>query len=134
MSVINSEFIGYEPKGEDVPFTRGGAIISTDAGQALGYSIENIQKRGISFVNPGEEVYKGMVIGLNSRKDDMPMNPCKGKKLTNMRAAAADTTVKLTPATKMSLEQCITFIGPDELLEVTPKHLRLRKKKLDFKI
>lgn len=133
LCVIHSEFMGYEPKGEDIPFMRNGAIVSSETGQALAYSIENLQNRGISFVNPGEEVYRGMIVGLSSRKEDMYMNVCKGKKLTNMRAAAADATIKLTPATKMSLEQCITFIGPDELLEVTPKHLRLRKKVLVVK-
>jgi GTP-binding protein len=133
LGVIHSEFLGYEPKGESTPFMRNGAIVSGETGQALGYSIENLQKRGVSFINPGDEVYRGMVVGLNSRKEDMLMNVCKGKKLTNMRAASADATIKITPAVKMSLEQCITFIAADELLEVTPKHLRLRKKELNFK-
>ena len=130
LCTINSEFAGYQPKGPDLPFARNGAVVAHETGQALGYAIENLQKRATSFINPGEEVYKGMIVGLNSRQDDMVFNICKGKKLTNMRAAAADTTIRLTPATKMSLEQCLTFLGPDELLEVTPKHLRLRKKTL----
>jgi GTP-binding protein len=130
LATINAEFAGYQPKGPDLPFARNGVVVAHETGQALGYAIENLQKRATSFVNPGEEVYKSMIVGLNSRQDDMVFNICKGKKLTNMRAATADTTIRLTPATKMSLEQCLTFLGPDELLEVTPKHLRLRKKTL----
>ncbi|MDZ4229086.1 MAG: translational GTPase TypA, partial [Patescibacteria group bacterium] len=97
------------------------------------YAIAHLQARATSFVNPGEEVYKGMIIGLNTRQGDMYFNICKGKQLTNMRASTSDATVQIAPALKMSLEQYLTFIGPDELLEVTPKHLRLRKKDLNFK-
>ncbi|NMB57202.1 translational GTPase TypA [Candidatus Beckwithbacteria bacterium] len=133
MGIINSTLLGYEPKGEKAQFQRNGALVSAETGQALAYSLENLQKRGTSFIDPGEKVYAGMIIGLNSKKEDIVMNVCKGKKLTNMRAAAADTTIKITPATKMSLEKCLNFLGPDELLEITPKHLRLHKKTLVFK-
>jgi GTP-binding protein len=129
-AVINSMFIGYEPKGEDIPLLRNGVIISGATGPALTYALSKAQERGITFVDPGSPVYNGMIVGLNSRKDDMVMNICKGKKLTNMRSSTKDNAIQLAPPVKMSLEQCLTFIGPDELLEVTPKNLRLRKKDL----
>ncbi|MEK7513494.1 MAG: translational GTPase TypA [Patescibacteria group bacterium] len=133
MSVVNSVFLDYEPQVDLIPYQRNGAIVSGESGQALGYSIARMQDRATTFVNPGEEVYRGMIIGLNSRLEDMEFNICRGKKLTNMRASTSDATIKISPALKMSLEQCLTFIGPDELLEVTPKHLRLRKKNLNYK-
>ncbi|HKZ35711.1 MAG TPA: translational GTPase TypA, partial [Patescibacteria group bacterium] len=105
--------------------------VSTEPGQALAYSINHIQERGSTFVEPGEAVYTGMIIGQNSRADDMWVNICKGKKLTNMRSATADATFSVAPPVKMSLEQNLNFLNADELLEVTPKHLRLRKKDLN---
>ncbi|MCX6816856.1 MAG: translational GTPase TypA [Candidatus Beckwithbacteria bacterium] len=133
MCVVNSEFLDYEPQGEDLSFVRNGAIVSDESGQTLSYSIANLQERGLSFVNPGDVVYRGMVVGLSTRQGDMHMNVCKGKQKTNVRSVIADATIKITPALKMSLEQYLTFIGTDELLEVTPKSLRLRKKDLNFK-
>jgi GTP-binding protein len=108
------------------------AMVPLFSQNLAGFSLQHRKpsRTSSAFINPGEEVYRGMVVGLRNRKDDMCMNVCKGKKLTNMRAAAADATIKITPAVKMSLEQSITFIAPDELLEVTPKNLRIRKKDL----
>lgn len=131
--VVNSEFLDYEPKGEDLSFVRNGAIVSDESGQALSYSIANLQVRGMSFVDPGDVVYRGMVVGMANRQGDMHMNVCKGKQKTNVRSVIADQKLQITPALKMSLEQYLTFISSDELLEVTPKFLRLRKKDLNFK-
>ena len=133
MSVVNSVFWDFEPEKETVVWQRNGAIVSNEPGKALAYAIAHLQVRATSFVSPGEEVYKGMIIGLNNRQGDMNFNICKGKQLTNMRASTSDATIQVSPALKMSLEQYLTFIGPDELLEVTPHHLRLRKKDLNFK-
>ena len=133
MSVVNSVFWDFEPEKEAVVWQRNGAIVSNEPGKALAYAIAHLQVRATSFVGPGEEVYKGMIIGLNNRQGDMNFNICKGKQLTNMRASTSDATIQVSPALKMSLEQYLTFIGPDELLEVTPHHLRLRKKDLNFK-
>ena len=133
MSVVNSVFWDYEPEKEAVVWQRNGAVVSNEPGKALAYAIAHLQVRATSFVDPGEEVYKGMIIGLNNRQGDMYFNICKGKQLTNMRASTSDATIQVSPAFKMSLEQYLTFIGPDELLEVTPHHLRLRKKDLNFK-
>ncbi|MBI4137512.1 translational GTPase TypA [Candidatus Roizmanbacteria bacterium] len=133
MLVFNSLFLGYQPKGPEATITRNGVVVSTETGQTLSYSLEKVQNRAITFVEPGEEVYTGMIVGQNSRQEDMYMNVCKGKKLTNMRAASGDDIIKLAPAVKMSLEECLVFLGDDELLEVTPKHLRLRKRNLRAK-
>jgi GTP-binding protein len=133
MSVVNSVFWDYEPKTEVVTWQRNGAVVCSEPGKALGYAIAHLQDRATSFVNPGEEVYKGMIIGLNNRQGDMYFNICKGKQLTNTRSATADMMIQVSPALKLSLEQFLTFIGPDELLEVTPHHLRPRKINLNFK-
>jgi len=132
-AVISSQFDTYQPKGKSINLQRNGSLVATEPGQALAYSIEHIQQRGITFVEPGEPVYQGMIVGQNSRTNDLWINICKGKKLTNMRAAAADDALKIAPAVKLSLEQCLNFLNHDELLEVTPKHLRLRKKILTKK-
>ncbi len=128
--VLNSTFLAFKPRLEEITFTRGGAIISYEQGNATAYSIEKAQQRGELFVAPGEEVYSGQVVGINSRAEDMVMSVTKGKKLTNMRASSADMTVTLAPPKKLSLEQYLTIIGKDEMLEVTPNALRLRKKDL----
>ena len=131
LAVIHSQLLGFKPVGEEAHIPRNGALVSTEPGQALAYSINHIQERGSTFVEPGEAVYTGMIIGQNSRADDMWVNICKGKKLTNMRSATADATFSAAPPVKMSLEQNLNFLNADELLEVTPKHLRLRKKDLN---
>lgn len=128
-ALIHSMPLGYEPKGVDTPWLRNGVIISSDTGTAITYSLSNIQERGDTFVAPGEEVYGGMIVGKNTRPQDMVMNATKGKKATNVRSNA-DVLVRIAPPVKLSLEQCLNFLGPDELLEVTPNHLRLRKRDL----
>jgi len=128
--IMNSLFLGYEPKGEDVPFNRNGTLIVSEAGTSTIFGLANAQERGDTFIPPQTDVYEGMVIGLNSKKEDIPINVVKEKKLTNMRASSADVATKLTPPIIFSLEQCLDFLGPDELLEVTPKSLRLRKRYL----
>ena len=126
--VINSSFAGYKDTEPAASDARPGVLVALDAGKALSYSLENAQARGITFIEPGEEVYEGMIVGMGTRENDVELNVCKGKHLTNTRAASADIKAVLTPATKQSLEQALDFIQDDELLEITPKSLRLRKK------
>lgn len=128
--VMHSLFLEYRPQVARPDNFRGGAIVNQQTGQITAYSLEKAQQRGKMMVNPGEDAYGGQVVGINSRAEDMVMNLVKGKKLTNMRASSADATVVLTPAWKPSLEQFLTLIGDDEMLEVTPHNLRLRKKTL----
>ena len=101
-----------------------------ETGSVTGYSLDNLQERGTLFVRPSDEVYEGMIIGESSRDTDMDVNPCKEKKLTNMRASGTDEAIKLSPPRSMDLEKCIEWIRPDELIEVTPLHIRLRKRGL----
>ena len=103
----------------------------TQAGTAVPYALFNLEDRGVFFVKPGEDVYQGMILGEHNRENDLEVNPLKGKKLTNIRASGKDDAVVLTPATRMTLEQAIAYLADDELLEVTPHHLRLRKRILD---
>ena len=126
--VINSSFAGYKDMEPAADEARPGVLVALDNGKALSYSLENAQARGITFIEPGEEVYEGMIVGMGTRESDVELNVCKGKHLTNTRAASADIKAVLTPATKQSLEQALDFIQDDELLEITPKSLRLRKK------
>jgi GTP-binding protein len=128
--VMHSTFLAYRPIGAKAEWHRGGAIVSQDIGQVTAYSLEKAQQRGKMMVNPGDQVYGGQVVGINSRAEDMVMNVTRGKKLTNMRASSADATVVLAPAWIPSLEQFLTLIADDEMLEVTPQSLRLRKKDL----
>ena len=107
---------------------RNGVLVSNDTGKAMAFSLENAEERGLLFVEPSEEVYEGMIIGLNSREGDMEINVCKDKAKTNMRSANKDMKISLTPAVKMSIEQALDFIEDDELLEITPHYLRLRKR------
>jgi GTP-binding protein len=129
--VMNSLTIGYEPQGSALQQLRNGVLISFEAGVTTPYSLQNAEARGTTFVGPAEKVYAGQIIGLNTRQEDMEINVCKAKHLTNMRSSSSDGVVQLTPPTIFSLEQCLDFIENDELLEVTPKHLRLRKRELD---
>jgi GTP-binding protein len=128
--VMNSFLTGYEPMGESLPQLRNGALISAETGSATTYSLKTVEERGTAFIGPATKVYEGMVIGLNRRRDDMEINVTKEKKLTNVRASTTDMTTQLTPFTKLSLEEALDFIEPDELLEVTPASLRIRKKYL----
>jgi GTP-binding protein len=123
-----ARFLGYEAMGVNARQLRNGAMIATELGQVTAYGLEPAQHHGDTFVGPGEMVYEGMIIGLNNRQEDIDINICKIKKSTNVRAAAADMGIQLAPPMKLSLEQMLDFIEDDELLEVTPKSLRLRKK------
>ncbi len=129
-SVLNSSFLEFRSQTESLAQNRAGAIIAHETGTATAYAIEKAQQRTTLLIAPGDEVYAGQVVGINSRPEDMVMNVTKGKKLTNMRASSADVTVVLAPPWRPSLEQLLTLIGKDEMLEVTPKHLRLRKRDL----
>ncbi|MDQ3855323.1 MAG: translational GTPase TypA [Chloroflexota bacterium] len=125
--VLNSIFIGYRPLAGQIGTDRGGAMIATDNGVATTYGLMNAQERGLTFIEPGTQVYEGMIVGLNARGTDLPINVCKEKKLSNVRSSTAEATVRMTPATVLSLDQSLDFIADDELVEVTPKNVRLRK-------
>jgi len=109
---------------------RNGALISNGTGKVLGYALFNLQERGRLFVSPGEEVYEGQVIGMHSRENDLTVNPLKGKQLTNIRAAGSDENIILTPPIRFSLEQALEFIEDDELVEIAPGAIRIRKRHL----
>jgi GTP-binding protein len=128
--VMNSIFDGYTPYQGEIPQRPTGALVADRAGSTTAYALEGLEDRGVLFVPPGVEVYEGMVIGEHSRDNDLDVNVVREKKLTNMRASSADEAVRLTPPRAMNLEQAIEFIAEDELVEVTPKFLRLRKKVL----
>lgn len=128
--VMNTIFLGYEHWAGQISSTRSGALVAAEAGEAVTYGLNNAQERGITFIDPGTPVYEGMVIGLNSRPVDLAVNVCKEKKQTNIRASTADIAVRLTPPLKMSLEESMDFINSDELVEVTPRNIRLRKRLL----
>ncbi len=129
--VLNRIFYNYEPYKGDIIERRNGALISTETGSAIAYAIFNLQDRGIMFIEPQTKIYKGMIVGEHNRDNDLEINVLKGKQLSNVRASGTDKAVTLIPPLKMSLEQMISYIKEDELLEVTPKNLRLRKKYLD---
>mgnify|MGYP003439732084 FL=1 len=122
---------GYQPLGPKLNATRSGALMATEAGTTTPYALQSAEARGELFVGPGTTVYPGMIVGQYNRQEDLEINVCRAKQLTNMRSSSSDGTVQLTPFTNLSLEQCIDFIADDELLEVTPKSLRLRKRYLD---
>lgn len=128
--LMNRLFHSYGPYKGDIPARRNGALISTDKGEAVAYAIFNLQDRGIMFIGHGDKVYEGMVVGEHSRENDLDINVLKGKKLTNVRASGADEAVVLVPPKKMTLEEMMSYINDDELVEVTPKSLRLRKRYL----
>ncbi len=130
-AVANSIFLRFEKVMSEIPRLRNGVLIASEDGKAVTYGLDIAQGRGITFIEPQQQVYKGMIIGLNSKESDIEINVAKEKHLTNIRAASSDMTTVLTPATILSLEQCIDFLEDDELLEVTPTSLRLRKKILD---
>jgi GTP-binding protein len=122
---------GYQPLGPKLQQIRNGALVATEAGSTTAYALDNAESRGTLFIGPGVTVYLGMIVGQYNRQGDLDVNVCRGKQLTNMRTSSSDGTVQLTPHTQLSLEQSIDFIEDDELLEVTPKSLRLRKRFLD---
>ena len=130
--VMNRIFDSYQPYKGEIQARRNGVLISTEAGQSVAYALWYIQERGPLFIGAGVDVYEGMIIGANAKPGDIDVNPIKGKKLTNMRAAGKDEAVVLIPPVRMSLEAVLAYIADDELVEVTPKHIRLRKKYLDL--
>ena len=129
--ILNTVFDDYGPYKGDIQYRKMGSMIALEAGEAITYGLYNAQERGTLFIGPGEKVYSGMVIGQTGRSEDIEINVCKKKQLTNMRAAGADDALRLTSPRQMSLEQCLEFLADDELLEVTPQSLRIRKRELD---
>ncbi|MCR5797668.1 MAG: translational GTPase TypA [Eubacterium sp.] len=129
--VINTEFYGYGPYKGDISYRKQGSLIAFETGEAIVYGLFNAQERGTLFVGPGEKVYGGMVVGQNGKTDDIEVNVCKKKHLTNTRSSGSDEALRLSPKVELSLEEAIDFIDTDELLEVTPENLRIRKKILD---
>ena len=126
--VTNSVFTGFQPMSGEVKSTINGALVASEAGTAITYGLLNAQSRGETFVEPGTPVYEGMIIGVHPRAEDIIINVCKEKKLTNMRSSTADIAKRLSPSVKLSLEDALDFIADDELVEVTPQNFRLRKK------
>ncbi|MBM3579557.1 MAG: translational GTPase TypA [Alphaproteobacteria bacterium] len=129
--VLNRIFHNYIPYKGEIGFKKNGALIATDPGEAVAYALWNLQDRGTMFVKPQQKVYAGMIVGENSKQGDLEVNVLKGKQLTNIRASGTDEAIRLTPPRILTLEDMITYVGDDELVEVTPKSLRLRKKLLD---
>ena len=129
--VMNHVFAGYADYKGDIPGRTRGSLVAFENGETTSYGIANAQERGTMFIVPGEKIYEGQIIGENSREDDMDVNPCKKKHVSNMRASGSDDTVKLIPPKLFSLEQALEHINEDELVEVTPKSIRMRKKILD---
>jgi GTP-binding protein len=129
--VLNRVFHAWAPHKGPIPGRRAGVLISMEAGQSVAYALWNLEERGRLFIGPQEDIYQGMIIGEHSRDNDLEVNPLKGKKLTNVRASGTDDAVRLTPITRFSLEQAIAYIDDDELVEVTPNVIRLRKRHLD---
>ncbi len=132
--IMNTAFDGYAPYKGDIQYRKQGSLIAFETGESVTYGLFSAQERGTLFIGPGEKVYSGMVIGENAKTDDIEVNICKTKHLTNTRSSSADEALRLTPPKTLSLEQALDFIDTDELLEVTPKNLRIRKKILDPKM
>lgn len=129
--IMSSRPMGYKPADSKYKPERNGALIAFESGVSTAYALDAAQARGTLFIPPQVDVYQGMIVGLSNKKDDLDINICKEKQLTNMRTHASDGAIQLTPHTQLSLEQCLDFLLDDELLEVTPKNLRLRKRQLD---
>lgn len=129
--VMNTLFAGYRKAKANTVKRNTGSLIAFETGEAVTYGLFNAQERGILFIGPGEQVYEGMIVGVSPKSDDIRVNVCKKKHVTNMRAAGSDEALRLIPPKKMSLEECIEFINEDELLEITPKNIRMRKTILD---
>jgi GTP-binding protein len=130
-AVMTHTFHGYAPYKGDIPGRKNGVLMAMEAGETTAYSLDALQPRGVLFVGAGVEVYGGMIIGQHAKDNDLDVNPCRGKKLTNVRASGSDDAIKLTPPRLLTLEQALEFIDDDELVEVTPVSIRLRKKELD---
>jgi GTP-binding protein len=130
-AIMNRLFHAYAPFKGSIQGRRNGVLISNDAGEAVAYALWNLEDRGPMMVEPGWKVYRGMIVGEHTRDNDLVVNVLKGKKLTNIRTTSKDEAVRLTPPIRMTLERALAYIGDDELVEVTPKSIRLRKKLLD---
>jgi GTP-binding protein len=130
--VMNTVFLDYEPWRGDITSTRNGVLVASEQGTAVTYGIRIAEGRGLTMIEPGMQVYEGMIVGLNSRVQDIPVNVCKERKKTNMRSSTQEIIVRLQTPLKLSLEQAIDFIDKDELVEVTPENIRLRKKLLTY--
>jgi len=129
--IMNTEYLGYRPWAGEIQRVRNGALVAAETGTAVAFGIANAQDRGMLFIEPGVEVYGGMIVGLHARDNDLDVNVCKTKQLTNIRSSTSDIAVKLTPPSPPSLERSLSLIGPDEMVEVTPKSLRMRKSDLN---
>ena len=132
--ILNTAFDGYAPYKGDIQYRKQGSLIAFETGEAVTYGLFSAQDRGTLFIGPGEKVYSGMVIGQSGKPEDIELNVCKTKHLTNTRSSSADEALKLTPPKRLSLEQALEFIDTDELMEVTPESLRIRKKILDSRL
>ena len=132
--IMNTSFDGYAPYKGDIQYRKQGSLIAFETGESVTYGLFQAQERGILFLGAGEKVYSGMVIGENAKTDDIEVNVCKTKHLTNTRSSGADDALRLTAPKILSLEEALDFIDTDELLEVTPQNLRIRKKILDPKM
>jgi len=128
--ILDHSFYEYQPFKGDIPMRRNGAIISGEAGKTVAYALWKIQERGVLFCDPGLPIYVGMIIGEHAKENDLTVNPCKEKHLTNVRASGTDEAIRLVPPLLMSLEQSLEYVNDEELVEITPKHIRLRKKYL----
>ena len=128
---MSSVFERYEPFKGEVTRRSTGSLIAFETGESVAYGLWNAQDRGALFIGPGVPVYAGMIVGVSPKSEDMSVNVCRKKQLTNMRASGSDEALRLVPPRQLSLEQCLEFLADDELLEVTPKSLRLRKSILD---
>jgi GTP-binding protein len=132
--LMHHSFHGYVPKSGEIALRQNGVLVAKERGASTAYALDGLQERAVLFVGAGVEIYEGMIVGQNSRETDLVVNPCKKKALTNMRAAGSDDMVLLTPPRVFSLEQAIEFIENDELVEITPKNIRLRKKLLNYTV
>src|SRR5947199_3818541 len=130
-AIMNRRFHAYEPYKGEIVGRSNGVLIANEAGEAVAYALWNLEDRGPMMIEPGCKVYRGMIIGQHTRDNDLEVNVLKGKKLTNIRTTSKDEAVRLTPPIKMTLEKALAYIGDDELVEVTPKSIRLRKRLLD---
>ena len=128
--LMSHVFDDYAPVKGDMPGRRNGVLISAEHGEAVAYALWKLQDRGRMFSSPGDKLYEGMIIGIHSRENDLVVNPIKGKQLTNVRASGTDEAVRLVPPVQLTLESAVEFIDDDELVEITPKNIRIRKRHL----
>jgi GTP-binding protein len=131
LGVMSHLFHEYGPDRGEIAARKNGSLVSMEDGEAMAYALNMVQERGILMVEAGDKIYAGMIVGQNARENDIPVNPCKAKRLTNMRSQGDGKGIALGAPLKMSLERALEYIGPDEYVEATPKNLRLRKKELD---